>query len=224
MKKTLFIFLLLASAFPVFSQEIADVRNENNQLVVYDSRGERVSSMPGMNKRVVAITGEFFVTGDGTFIATYNAGCSRLGSMLSTGKTVLGTAGSNFTVEENGFTVTYDSTCSRVSSIDHGNSQEIADVRTENSMIVVYNAQGRKISFMFSSPGKQVVAKTGTFFVVQDDFHIETYDVQCNRIGSMSSLNKIVRNAAGSTFTVEENEWIATYDSKCNRVNVQVKK
>lgn len=223
MKAPLLLSLLLFSTSLLFAQEISDVRNEGSWIVVYDSEGEKVSSMSdAFDNKVVAVSGSFFVTDDGSMIRTFDAKCSRLGSMFSSGKKVISAAGSTFTVDDNGWIRTYDSKCNRLSSSSAISSQEIAYVRIENSSIVVYNTQGDKISSMFHSDRK-VVGTTGTFFVVQDDSRIETYDAQCNRIESMFSSGKIVTGAAGSTFTVEENGWIVTYDSKCNKINSRSK-
>lgn len=225
MKTAVLLALMFFSTSLLVAQEISDVRHEGSWIVVYDSQGEKVSSMSdAFNKEVVGITGSFFVTDDGSMITTYDAKCSRLGSMFSSGKKVIGASGSTFTVEENSFIHTYDSKCSRVSSFAAINELEISDVRIENSKIVVYNANGREISSMFNGMDKKVVGKTGTFFVVQDDYHIETYDAQCKRIGSMSSYGKVVRGAAGSTFTVEENGFIVTYDSGCNKISSTFKR
>jgi ribosomal protein L24E len=221
--KTRLLLALLFLSSSLFAQEISDVRNESGWIVVYDSEGDRVSSMSdAFDNKVVAVTGSFFVTDDGSTIRTFDAKCNRLGSMFSSGKKVVGAAGSTFTVDDNGWIRTYDSKCNRLSSFATVNSQEIANVRVENSSIVVYNAQGDKISSM-SQSDRKVVGTTGTFFVVQDDSRIETYDANCNRIASMFSSGKIVTGAAGSTFTVEEGSSIVTYDSKCNRIRSRLK-
>jgi|GEM_PF-1893424 len=222
--KTTLLALLLFPASLLTAQEIADARNEGSWIVVYDARGKELSKMSdAFDKKVLAVTGDFFVVQDNFSIETYDSKCKRLGSMFASGKKVRGAAGSTFTVEEGSFVFTYDSGCRRVSSFASVDPDQIADVREEGSSIVVYNAKGDRISSMSSSFNKRVVAIAGTFFVVQDDMSIETYDSQCRRLGSMFASGKTVSGAAGSTFTVEEGSWIVTYDSKCSRVSSRSK-
>jgi aspartate ammonia-lyase len=208
------------------TQEIYDVRAENLRINVYNAKGEKISSMPEFFRTVKAKTESFFVLQSDTRIETYDANCNQLGSMFATGKVVMSAIGSTFTTEEEIMgTVIYDSKCNKISSPVSANSDDmgIYDVRAENLRINVYNANNTKISSM-PEFFRTVKAKTSTFFVLQSDTRIETYDANCNQLGSMFATGKVVLSASGSNFTTEENELtIVVYDSKCNRVSSRIK-
>jgi catabolite regulation protein CreA len=94
----------------------------------------------------------------------------------------------------------------------------ISDVIVKGSLIEVYDANSKRISYM-SESNKKVVGVASAFFVVVNGSLIEVYDEKCKRISYMSQSNKIVKGAAGNTFIVENGSLIETYDEKCKRIS-----
>jgi len=61
----------------------------------------------------------------------------------------------------------------------------ISDVREKGSLIEVYDANSKRISYM-TAGSKELVGIASNFFVVVNGSLIEVYDEKCKRISYMS--------------------------------------
>ena len=65
----------------------------------------------------------------------------------------------------------------------------ISDVREKGSLIEVYDANSKRISYM-SAGNKELAGVASSFFVIVSGSLIEVYDEKCKRISYMSKGNK----------------------------------